>query len=78
MKVDKVADMKVDKVADMVANMVAYMSCFNLVRGLVAGVGPNFFSTRRLCTRLASLFQTNGGPNPFILADLTIFGNKGA
>ncbi len=33
--VDMVADMKVDKVAD----MVAAMSCFNLVRELVAGVG---------------------------------------
>ena len=71
---DTMANMELHKVADMVADM----SCFNLVRGLVAGVGPKLFSTRRLRTRLASLFQTNGGPNPFILADLTIFGNKGA
>ena len=55
MKVDKVADMKVDK--DMVANMVADMSCFNLVRGLVAGAGPKLFPTPRLRTRLACLLS---------------------
>ena len=39
--------MKLDKVADMVADMVANMSCFNLVRGLVAGAGPKLFPTPR-------------------------------
>ena len=45
MEVDKVVDMVADMKVDKVADMVAAMSCFNLVRELVAGVGllgPNF------------------------------------
>ena len=45
MEVDKVADTMANMEVHKVADMVADMSCFNLVRELVAGVGllgPNF------------------------------------